>query len=84
MTRLGTSLPLVRGSCPVRYLMGRFLPWHLPVAALEASRPAIKSAFWDHWETDRSGPKSLTSRLEPKFGKLEASRPAIKNRLELV
>ena len=40
MTRLGTSLPLVRGSFPVRYLVALFLPWHLPVAALEASGPA--------------------------------------------
>ena len=56
MTRLGTSLPLCRGSFPVRYLVGLFLPWHLPAAALEASRPAIKTAFWNYWETARFGP----------------------------
>ena len=66
--------------------MAFFLPWHLPVAVLdpdfgnlEASRPAIKSAFWDYWETAVFGQILAKSLLEPDFGNLEASRPAIKS-----
>ena len=57
MTRLGTSLPLVRGSFPVRYLMGLFLPWHLPVLQLwKLPGRQVKAPFWDLLGNDRSGP----------------------------
>ena len=46
---------------------------------LEASRPAIKSAFWDYWETAVLGQILAGSLLEPDFGNLEESRPAIKS-----
>ena len=44
-----------------------------------ASSPAIKSAFWDHWETAVLGQILAGSLLEPNFGPLAASRPGIQN-----
>ena len=46
---------------------------------LAASRPAIKGAFWDYWETAVLGQILAGSPLEPDFGNFEASRPAIKS-----
>ena len=46
---------------------------------LVASRPAIKGAFWDYWETAVLGQILAGSPLEPDFGSFEASRPAIKS-----
>ena len=46
---------------------------------LAASGPAIKSAFWDHWETTVLGQILAGSLLEPDFGTLAACRPAIKS-----
>ena len=45
---------------------------------LAACRPAIKSAFWDPWETAVLGQILARSLLEPDFGTLTACRPAIK------
>ena len=45
---------------------------------MRASRPAIKSAFWDYWKTAVFGQILAGSLLEPDFGNLRASRPAIK------
>jgi len=39
---------------------------------------AIKSAFWDHWETAVLGHILARSLLEPDFGTLVAWSPAIK------
>ena len=78
MTRLGTSLPLCRGSSPVRYLVGLFLPWHLPAAALEASRPAIKTAFWNYWETARFGPNPGREPFGARFWQFAGFWAAIK------
>ena len=36
--------------------------------AIWRSRPAIQSAFWDHWETAVLGQILAGSRLEPDFG----------------
>ena len=41
--------------------------------------PAIKSAFWDHWETAVLGQILARSPLEPEFGTLVAWNPAIKS-----
>ena len=79
MTRLDTSLPLVRGSFPVRYLVAFFPPWHLPVAALEASRLAVESACGDHEEMAVLGQILAGSLLESDFRHLAVSRPAIKS-----
>ena len=45
---------------------------------LEGFWAAIKTAFWDYWETAVWGQILAGSLLEPDFGTLEASRPAIK------
>ena len=95
MTRLGTSLPLARGSFPVRYLVDLHLlgslangcfrsnPGQEPFGArfwqFGGFRTAIKTAFWDYWETAVCGKILAGSLLEPDFSNLEASRPAIKS-----
>ena len=45
----------------------------------QGSKPAIKSAFWDPWETAVLGQILARSLLEPDFGILVPWSPAIKN-----
>ena len=46
---------------------------------LVACKPAITSAFWDHWETAVLGQILAKSLLEPDFGTLVAWSPATKS-----
>ena len=46
--------------------------WKLDFGTLAACRPAIKSAFWDHWETAPLGQILVRSLLEANFCPLRA------------
>ena len=78
MTRLGTSLPLCGDSSPVRYLVGFFLPWHLPAAALEASRPANDTRLLEPLGNVNFGPNPGREPFEARFCNLAASGPQLK------
>ena len=45
----------------------------------QGSKLAVKSAFWDHWETAVLGNILARRLLEPDFGTLAACGPAIKS-----